>query len=135
MVRPILEYAQTAWCPHYEKDINKIENVQRRALKMIEGFKDLSYAERLNATNLSLKHRRERSDLIEAFKILNGHSDIDANKLFELQFKKGNMTLGKITLRCSKDPQGIPTLDYILSHKESLEIGTSFQKQQCLLQV
>ena len=30
LVRPQLEYASTVWYPHHNKDINKVEAVQRR---------------------------------------------------------------------------------------------------------
>ena len=43
MVRPHLEYAQSVWSPFRKKDIVSIENVQRRATKMLPGMKELSY--------------------------------------------------------------------------------------------
>ena len=50
-----------------------IERVQRRATKLIEGLRDVCYAERLAQTGLiSLEKRRVRGDLIQVFKILNG---------------------------------------------------------------
>ena len=56
---------------------------------MIEGFYNLSYSQRLNNCKiLSMKDRRERSDLIEVFKIINGHSDIDHQKLFTMQVQE-----------------------------------------------
>ena len=52
LVRPRLEFCVQAWCPYLRKDIAKIERVQRRATKLIEGFRDMSYSERLSHTGL-----------------------------------------------------------------------------------
>ena len=37
LVRPHLEFAVQAWSPHYQKDINTLEKVQRRAVRWISG--------------------------------------------------------------------------------------------------
>ena len=79
LVRSQLEYCVQAWRPHLKKDIEKIENVQRRATKMISGCSKLNYEERLRITGLtSLEARRNRGDLIEGFKILKGFSKVDS---------------------------------------------------------
>ncbi|KAG1673886.1 Gamma-soluble NSF attachment protein [Nymphon striatum] len=45
LVRPHIEYANQVWCPHLEKHIAAIENVQRRATKQVPGLTNLSYPE------------------------------------------------------------------------------------------
>ena len=73
LVRPHLEYANQAWSPHLRKHIDSIENVQRRATKLIPNMRDLSYEERLRKLKLpTLAYRRLRGDLIEMFKIATG---------------------------------------------------------------
>ena len=47
LVRPHLEYATVIWGPMYKKDKIAIENVQRRATKLVRSCKDLPYPERL----------------------------------------------------------------------------------------
>lgn len=71
MVRPHLEYAAIVWSPSWVKDINRLEDVQRRATK-IEQLKGMTYEERRKILNLpTLAERRRRGDLIEMFKITN----------------------------------------------------------------
>ena len=72
IVRPHIEYAVTVCAPLYKKDMIAIENVQRRATKLVTSIKHLSYQERLRKLGLpSLEYRRERADLIEVYKIMN----------------------------------------------------------------
>ena len=47
LVSPHLEYATTIWAPIYKKDAIQIENVQRRATRLVSDLKNLSYTERL----------------------------------------------------------------------------------------
>ena len=51
-VRPHLEYCAAVWSPYLMKHIKIIENVQDRATKMIDGFNDLDYTERLKRLEL-----------------------------------------------------------------------------------
>lgn len=83
LVRPHLEFASPVWSPHYKKDSILIENVQRRATRLVRGLKEYSYTDRLKILGLpTLEYRRERADLIQVYKILNNIDILDKNKLF-----------------------------------------------------
>jgi hypothetical protein len=76
MVRSHLEYANCVWSPHRIMDIEKLEKVQKRATKMISSIKHLNYEGRLKSLGLpTLKYRRLRGDMIEAYKIISGQYD------------------------------------------------------------
>src|SRR5882757_7759717 len=86
LVRPRLEFCVQVWCPYLRKDIDMIERVQRRATKLIEGFRHMSYTERLSQTGLiSMEKRRVRGDLIEVFKMLSSKDGVDFINFFEIQ--------------------------------------------------
>lgn len=77
MVRPHLEYAATVWSPSWIKDIDRLEDVQRRATR-IEQLRGLNYEERRRKLKLpTLEERRRRGDLIEMFKIKNSPNYIN----------------------------------------------------------
>ena len=80
-VRPHLEYAQSVWAPHLMKHINIIEGVQERATRLVDGFQNIEYPERLKMLNLpTMAHRRARGDMIELWKHFNMY---DQNTLSE----------------------------------------------------
>ena len=58
------------------KPITALENVQRRATKLLPGYKELDYKERLKRLNLpTLAYRRLRGDMIEMYTIFTGKYD------------------------------------------------------------
>ena len=74
------------WAPYKKKYIDAIENVQRRATRMLPTLRDLSYPERLEKLKLpSLAYRRLRSDMIEVYKIISGIYDSDIPNILQLQ--------------------------------------------------
>ena len=85
LVRLQLEYCIQVWSPYLKQTIEKLEKVQRRATRMIWGYKDLRYEERLKRCGLTtLERRRSRGDLVEAYKIIIGKEEVQKEKLFEL---------------------------------------------------
>ena len=85
-IRPKLEYCSNIWSPHLIKDINLLENVQRRATKMVVGLHALPYEERLRKLDLfSLQHRRIRGDMILVYKMFNGQVDLRVDDFFTVK--------------------------------------------------
>ena len=83
-IRPKVEYCIQVWSPYRVKDIKCLEDVQRRATKMVEGINRLSYDERLQKLGLTtLEARRKRGDLIEIYKLLTGKEGIKYQQFFE----------------------------------------------------
>ena len=85
MIRSHLEFAVQAWSPYLVKDITLLENVQRRATKLVYSIRNRSYDERKTALGLtSLRDRRDRGDLIQVFKIIHGFDNLRRADFFQL---------------------------------------------------
>ena len=115
LIRPHLEYCPQVWSPYLIKDINILENIQRRATNIVPEICNLSYEDRLKELNLfPLKDRRLRGDMISTYKIINGLIKVDKDQLLPMhgnpstrshnqqlkgQIVKGNMRKNFFTQR------------------------------------
>jgi len=103
-VRPHLEFAVAAWSPWTVADIECLERVQKRAISMVSGLGDKDYTERLKELGMTtLQARREETDMVEVYKILNGISDVDPAALFTLNTTADG---GRVT-RLAADPLSV----------------------------
>ena len=84
-VRPHLEFAGQAWAPWSEADKEILENVQRRAIRMVSGLKSADYKERLKELDMTtLEERRHQADMLYVYKILTGQEDVDRADWFAM---------------------------------------------------
>ena len=93
LVRPHLEYGSVIWSPRLKKDKISLENVQRRATKLLHSLKNESYKNRLLNLGLpTLEYRRLRADMLQMYKFFNDIDIVDKNKMFQLNV--GSTTRG-----------------------------------------
>lgn len=106
-IRPKLEYSQTIWNPYFVKDIEMLEQCQRKITKIPNCLSNYDYRTRLSRLQLTtLKERRLRGDLIETYKILHGYYDCNLDIFLPNQnthLRGHSRKLEKV--KCSKLPK------------------------------
>lgn len=81
-VRPHLEFAVPAWSPWLKGDIETLEKVQEKAVKMVAGLESRDYEDRCRELGLdTLEKRREKQDMGLVFKML---SEKGPNEIFTM---------------------------------------------------
>ena len=86
-IRSLLEYCSTVWNVGYLCDVRRLESIQRRWTREVEGLSGLEYVERLKSLDLySIRGRLLRSDLIKVWKVFNPQTEVGLDSLFEREF-------------------------------------------------
>ena len=81
-VRCHLEFAVSTWNPWSTADIELLEKVQVRAIRMVSGLQG-TYEDKLRELNLqTLEERRRRADMIQTHKIIHGIDKVDRHTWF-----------------------------------------------------
>ena len=87
------------WSPWLQRDIDTLEDVQKRVVRMTSGLKGTNYSEKLLELGLwSLEDRRKRGDTIQVWKVLHGHDDVKEETWFRRISRTG------INTRLSSSP-------------------------------
>ena len=84
-VRPHLEFAGQARAPWTAADKDLLENVQRRAVRMVSGLKSANYEDRLRELNITTpEEKRHQVHMLYVYKVLTGREDIDKGQWFTM---------------------------------------------------
>ena len=103
-VLPHLEYAQAVWAPYLVKYVNMLVKVEIRATKLIDGFKNVEYSDRLRRLNLpTLTYRRARGDLIELYKHFHAYDKETLTKSFKPRDRLSRKHTFQLIPNSSKD--------------------------------
>lgn len=104
-VLPVLDYGSVIYNPCTAKNIKMLESVQRHFTKRIPQFfrTNYSYEERLKLLQLeTLDQRRQKLDLCKTYKIIYGHSDLDARNFFDLTINNNQTRTNGLKIRPEK---------------------------------
>jgi len=84
-VRPHLECCVQFWVPQYQRDLDMLERVQERAMKMVKGLQHASCEEKLRELGpFSLERRWLREDLINFYKYLEERCKAEGARLYSV---------------------------------------------------
>ena len=82
-IRPVIDYGSCLWNVGYLRDVRRLESLQRRWTREIEGLGGLSYVSRLKEVGLySVCGRLLRLDVVKIWKSF--YSDVGLSEVFEM---------------------------------------------------
>ena len=105
-IRPIMDYGSVLWNVGYVGDITKLERVQRRWTREIEGMDGVDYVSRLKRLDLfSVYGRLLRTDIVKVWKAFNPVVEVGLVGLIERQSHEATRSNGyKLSVpRCNTE--------------------------------
>ena len=116
ILRPHLEFSSSVWSPWNKTDIDLLENVQKKAVRMVSGLRESTYEDRLKEIGLwTLEKRRLMFDMIQVYKVLNNVGNIELSVL-----KIGDNSSERINTRSQSDSLNL------VKKRSSLDIRKHF---------
>jgi hypothetical protein len=91
LVRAVLDYASTVWDPHFQKDVQALESVQRRAARFVSGdyHRTSSVTDMMNSLGWeSLETRRREARLALMYKIIHGLVAVPCEKYIRINISQ-----------------------------------------------
>ena len=85
-VKPSMLYACEAWKPGTKEGVEKLEAVQRRAVRMAGGQGDKSYYEACKEAGLNtVQEELDKADMVRVYRILNGNDKVDKKMFWTME--------------------------------------------------
>ena len=82
--------------------MEKLEKVQKRAVNMVAGLKGKTYQDKFKKVGLTtLEERRDRGDMIQTFRIIQGLDNVEVGTLFQMAGDRARE--GAVNTRHSRD--------------------------------
>lgn len=120
-VLPHLEFSVAAWSPWTEADKNTLEKVQIRAVRMVSGLRGKTYEEKLAELGMTtLEERRHVVDMVQVFKIVHKHDNVDGAQWFQHVSREGYQT------RAVADPLNL------VQNRSRLDLRRNFFSQRVI---
>ena len=85
-VKPSMMYSSEAWKPCTREGVDKLEAVQRRAVRMAGGQGNKSYREVCREAGLNtVKEQLDEADMVRVFRIMNGQDKIEKANFWTIE--------------------------------------------------
>ena len=85
-VKPSMLYACEAWRPSSQEGIEKLEAVQKRAIRMAGGLGAGNYKEACRTAGLNtIQEDLDEADMVRAYRIMNGNDKLDKETFWKME--------------------------------------------------